>query len=826
MARYSVQIAAAAALLTTSAAHAQWVQFVDSTAARMPVGAGLNNAATSISDPDEKDYAWADIDKDGDIDLVCVRKQPFTSSGKRTNVLFMNEGIAQGHAINGVLVDRTSTYAIASDVAGDQGFLTATNDRDVFLADVNNDTWLDIITATTLSDGSPKHVGHPRIYINRGNNGSGQWQGFRYEAARIPNMAPANNPSVQPRFCSVVAGDVTGDGYVDLYFGDYDSGGSESFDYNNKLLINQGAASPGFFIDSLTARMSANPGLLSAFGAASAMADMNNDGVMDVIKQTSLASPLHVAVQYNNPANVGFFPDSVYKVVNSTSPYFASVGDLNNDSRMDIVITSDGQDRYLLNTGNAGDGTAIFNSITFAFQSGSDDGFGSSSTVVDLNNDGWKDVLIADVDVDISGCGRRAHIYRNLGNAPNVTLQEQSPSVIPTGMLQGTHYIGAFDINNDGWTDLVVGRCSGTQVWMNVPPAGVVFSYPEGLPAFVQPNQPKVFKVQLNAVSGGTVAANSGKIFISQDGGPFVQSSMTSLGGNLYSATLPAVACPQKVNFYMSGQLSGGGTFTDPPSAPASSYIAVAALGTDLVVNDTIEGKVDQWTIVNDPGHIAGAWEQAQPNGTISSGSLAAPSEDASGSDDEVMAFVTKNGPVGDITPNNWDVDGAATRLISPTIDLADTDATISFSTWFFTSIPGDVLNIAVSNDNGANWTTAMDVVSTNDGTNTAWLTKSFVVGDHVAPTAAVRVRFSVADVGTPSVVEAAIDNFQVSEFVCVIPPACPSDVSNDGTVNVNDLLAVINAWGATSGPADLNNDGTVNVNDLLAVINAWGPCP
>ena len=70
MARYSVQIAAAAALLTTSAAHAQWVQFVDSTAARMPVGAGLNNAATSISDPDEKDYAWADIDKDGDIIYV------------------------------------------------------------------------------------------------------------------------------------------------------------------------------------------------------------------------------------------------------------------------------------------------------------------------------------------------------------------------------------------------------------------------------------------------------------------------------------------------------------------------------------------------------------------------------------------------------------------------------------------------------------------------------------------------------------------------------------------------------------------------------------
>ena len=43
----------------------------------------------------------------------------------------------------------------------------------------------------------------------------------------------------------------------------------------------------------------------------------------------------------------------------------------------------------------------------------------------------------------------------------------------------------------------------------------------------------------------------------------------------------------------------------------------------------------------------------------------------------------------------------------------------------------------------------------------------------------------------------------------------------------VNDLLAVINAWGSCANcPADLNDDGLVNVNDLLAVINAWGACP
>lgn len=53
---------------------------------------------------------------------------------------------------------------------------------------------------------------------------------------------------------------------------------------------------------------------------------------------------------------------------------------------------------------------------------------------------------------------------------------------------------------------------------------------------------------------------------------------------------------------------------------------------------------------------------------------------------------------------------------------------------------------------------------------------------------------------------------------------SCPADVTSDGTVNVADLLSVINNWGAGAGnAADINGDGTVNVADLLAVINAWG---
>lgn len=62
---------------------------------------------------------------------------------------------------------------------------------------------------------------------------------------------------------------------------------------------------------------------------------------------------------------------------------------------------------------------------------------------------------------------------------------------------------------------------------------------------------------------------------------------------------------------------------------------------------------------------------------------------------------------------------------------------------------------------------------------------------------------------------------------------ACPSDVTEDGVVDVDDLFAVILAWGPCQAPAACAADiapigaldGEVNIDDLFAVINAWGAC-
>ncbi len=53
----------------------------------------------------------------------------------------------------------------------------------------------------------------------------------------------------------------------------------------------------------------------------------------------------------------------------------------------------------------------------------------------------------------------------------------------------------------------------------------------------------------------------------------------------------------------------------------------------------------------------------------------------------------------------------------------------------------------------------------------------------------------------------------------------CPADCNGDGFVDVTDVLAIIEAWGTSSG-CDINGDGIIDVVDLLEVVGSWGACP
>ena len=750
----------------------------------------VSDPALGISDVEEKDYAWGDVDLDGDIDLVCVRKQPFTSTGRNINVLFMNEG--------GTLVDRTADYAVATDVTGDNGFLTPTNDRDVVLHDLDLDGWLDMVTVTTLTDNSTKALSHPRVYMNLGEV-DGIWQGFRFENDRIPEM----HGTAGPRFCSLAIGDVNGDTFPDLYFGDYDSGGTQIFDYNNRLLMNDGNA---FFADESTQRMTSEM-LESAFGAASNIVDMNGDGVLDVVKQTSLNAPQHVAITYNDLNNEGVF--NGYDIIDQLAPYFVTVGDLNGDGRMDLVVVDDGSDTYYLNTGNGGDGFANFDAITFE-NSG---GFGGNAIIRDLNNDGHQDVIITDVDVDISGCSRTTLIYRNLGNTPNVTMSEQFVGISDAD-LQGVHDAAVFDINGDGWLDIVMGRCDSTEIWIQDAPSGVVFTYPNGIPGFISPNTPYTFAIQTTLVGKGQIDPDNATITIRVDG-VSQEFPLTITGENLFEAILPATDCATELEFSISIALTTGGIYSDPPTG---WYGVTVGEGTEIVFRDEMEDDVSGWSVSNSGDLSTGAWERVDPVGTIFNTLMAAPEDDATGGTENVLCFVTENGEVGG-SVGQADVDGGSTSLLSPMLDVSGTDGIISYARWFFDSQNADSLKTYISNDDGSNWTLAQETY----GTGSEWETVQFTISSYVEPTNQVRIAFVAEDAAPASIVEAGIDNFQLEIITC--GNDCLGDLNSDGEVSVSDLLSIIAAWGTDDENADIDGNGIVAVSDLLIAIGNWGTC-
>jgi hypothetical protein len=410
--------------LISFSSKAQWLDFQDETDTRLV----LSTVATT--DDEEKDFAAGDLDKDGLEDVVVTRKEPFSNSTEppKTDLLLMNVG--------GVLTDQTNTYC-------PEMVSNPSHGRDVIFADVDGDTWLDVIVANTFDQ-------QPILYMNQGEDGGGNWLGLLDQsAARFPTLTED-----ALLICAVWAGDITGNGALDLYFVNYKQGGT-ALDF---LMINDGS---GFFTEEAGARL----GNLrnSAFGTSCWIEDMDNDGDQDILKISTLFS----VSPWNDNGLFVLFNDGTGNFSNwqnlaPFAPYMFEVQDFNQDGMMDCFVVDDGSDYVLLTNSFVADNSLNQTKTNTISGVG---GFGGNIKSADFDLDGDLDLCIADVDVDIPPCNssRKMAILENNNGLFTDTFNGDS-----WDWQDNAYDMSLVDVNGDGLCDFITGGCSGYNIHMNI----------------------------------------------------------------------------------------------------------------------------------------------------------------------------------------------------------------------------------------------------------------------------------------------------------------------------------------------------------------------
>ena len=199
------------------------------------------------------------------------------------------------------------------------------------------------------------------------------------------------------------------------------------------------------------------------------------------------------------------------------------------------------------------------------------------------------------------------------------------------------------------------------------------------------------------------------------------------------------------------------------------------------------------WTIGSPNNATTGEWTRADPIGTA-----AQPENDNSPSPG-TRCWFTGQGSLGGGLGEN-DVDGGSTALFSPLFDLdGSATATLRYVRWYSNdegASPGaDVFNVDLSDDGGVSWTSAEVVGPTGAGTTGGWIEASVDIGAYVALSDQVRVRFVASDLGSGSIVEAAVDDVRVE----ATDPGCPQPENYCAlSPNQNTAGAVMGFTGST----------------------------
>ena len=328
---------------------------------------------------------------------------------------------------------------------------------------------------------------------------------------------------------------------------------------------------------------------------------------------------------------------------------------------------------------------------------------------------------------------------------------------------------------------------------------GIQLDVVGGAPAVVDPNGEQITVDVTELTAGALDPASVALVY--DTGAGFTTASMAQSSGLTFTIDTPTMVCGSAIDWYITASTNAGAETTMPSGGASAPFSSVAALGETVIEFNDMESTVG-WT-VGAPGDNAttGIWTRGNPIGTA-----AQPENDHSTIG--AQCWFTGQGSNGGSVGEN-DVDGGRTTLVTDVIDMSTlTDPQLSYWRWFSNdqgaSPNADVFRIQISNNGGSTWSALETVGPSGSGTAGGWIETQFRVADVITPTSQMRVRFIAADEGDGSIVEAAIDDFRVTDLDC----GPPGGVYCEGVPNSTGQVATIASTGSNS----------VLLNDLVLI--------
>ncbi len=282
--------------------------------------------------------------------------------------------------------------------------------------------------------------------------------------------------------------------------------------------------------------------------------------------------------------------------------------------------------------------------------------------------------------------------------------------------------------------------------------------------------------------------------------GSIARVASVASGGASFTADLPAMGCGEAVSYWFEIDDTDGNTTTHPRIDTGSALRAIALSGREVGFEDSFQTNTG-WTVTGDAA--VGGWSRGVPNPFASTG----PTSDGDGTGN---ALHTGAGVSND-------VDGGSTTAASPLqFDVAEME-NAAVSVLVYVEAPqGEEMLVELWSHSALAWV-AVDSIGSTDG----WEQRRYVVSDFFEPGIVFNARFTIADEGSDSTVEAAIDRFMVSDDSCPSGGECLADFDGNGEVDFFDLSSFLQAQ------ADVTGDTVFDFFDVSAFLMAFGEgCP